>query len=135
MNGCSSRDKEVQIRFELNAYVKEDIPYTDVNFIIDCGKKEEKILIGSYLGDGSVLESFENREFFNSDSIVGCQVFYAGGGDNFFAYLEDSEIKVKHNEFVLGNEEMDSEKIEEEVVFSREISKNSTVKTFKQNND
>lgn len=30
MNGCSSKDKEVQIRFELNAYEKEDIPYTDV---------------------------------------------------------------------------------------------------------
>lgn len=130
-----SKDKEVQIGFELNSYEKEDMPYTDVNFIIHSGKEEEKILIGSYLGGGFSIESFENREFFNTDSIVGCQVYYAGGGDNVFAYLKDSEIVVKHIEFVEGNEEMDSEAIKEEVVFTRKIPENSIVKTFQQNID
>lgn len=129
MNGCSSRDEEVQIRFELNAYEKEGMPYTDVNFIIDRGKEEEKILIGSYLGDGFVLETFENREFFNSDSITGCQVYYAGGGDNVFAYLENSAIKVKHIEFAV-NGEVGCEIIKEEVVITRKIPKNSSIKIF-----
>ncbi|WP_041703755.1 hypothetical protein [Lachnoclostridium phytofermentans] len=64
-NPTPSKDNEVQIGFELNSYIKEDFPYTDVNFKIQSGKEEEKILIGSYLGDGFVLETFENREFFN----------------------------------------------------------------------
>lgn len=129
-----SQDNEVQIGFELNSYEKEDMPYTDVNFIIHNGKEEEKVLIGSYLGDGFRIESFENRAFFNADSIIGCQVYYAGGGDNVFAYLKDSEIEVKHIEFLEGNEEMDSEIIKEEVVITREIPKNAIIKTFEYDN-
>lgn len=125
-----SNNEEVQIGFVLNSYMKDDIPCTDVYFKIQWEKQEENIFIGSYLGNGSVIESFENRAFFNLDSITGCQIFHAGGGDNFFAYLENSEIKVKHIEFVLGNEDIDSEIITEEVVITREIPKNSTIITF-----
>lgn len=125
-----SMENEIQIGFELNSYEKEGLPYTDVIFIIHSGKKEEKIFIGSYVGDSYVIESFENRAFFNPNSIVGCQVFYAGGGDNVFAYLEGLTINVKHIEFVLGNEEMDSEAITDEVVISRVIPNNSIIKAL-----
>ena len=124
---CFPSEKEVKIGFELNSYERDSIPYTDVNFIINIENEEEKLIIGSYKGEGYVLASFENQAFFNSASLVGCQVFYAGGGDNIFAYLEDGEIIVEHNEFVLGNDEFDSEIIKEEVVITKDIPKNSTV--------
>lgn len=128
-------NKEVQIGFELISYEIDSIPYTEVSFIINIEEEKEEILIGRYMGTGFVFETFENRTFFNPDSLVGCQVFYAGGGDNIFAYLENGKIIVKHNEFVLGNEELEGGITKEEVVITKDIPENSTFKIIELNNN
>ena len=132
---CSKSSKDVEIGIQLSTYDREGYPYTDVTFIINIDNEEEKILIGSYIGEGFVLESFENRVFFYTESLLGCQVFYAGGGDNVFAYLEDGDLIVKHIEFILGNDEFDSYIIDERIIVKKEIPANSTIKIMSQDNE
>jgi hypothetical protein len=109
--------KVVKIGFDFNNYNKDNTPFTEVSLKFG----EEKIVIGSFEGAVSIMDSFENRAFFNKNSIIGCQVFFAGGGDNLFAYIEGNKLLVKHIEFVLGNDEFDSYALKEEIVLSKDI--------------
>ncbi|MDF2804837.1 MAG: hypothetical protein K0S61_4742 [Anaerocolumna sp.] len=127
--GCSQNKNEVRIGFEFNTFEKDSTPYTEVIFKF-LDKKEERISVGSFIGTASMIESFENQVFFNEKSLIGCQVFYAGGGDNIFVYLEDKKLIVKHIEFVLGNDEVDSSIIKEEIVTTKEISEVTNIQKY-----
>jgi hypothetical protein len=124
LHGCSANKNlgtnVINIGFELTSYEKDNKPYTDVSFKF-FSTKQETIFIGSYVGTGSHITSFKNRLFFNENSITGCTIFYAGGGDNIFAYVEGGKLIVKHIEFSLGSREEDPAIIKDEKVVTRNI--------------
>lgn len=129
-SACSTRSKELEAGIQLSTYEEEGFPYTDVTFIIRAEDEKEEILIGSYMGEGFHIDTFENRSFFHPDSLVGCQVFYAGGGYNVFAYVEDGELIVKHIEFMEGSEGNDSGIVDERIIVRKLLPKSYSLKAM-----
>ena len=126
---CSQSKKEIKIGFEFNSFEKDNMPYTEIFFKF-LNESEEKTSVGTFVGQAYLIESFDDREFINKNSLIGCQVFYAGGGDNIFVYLEEEKLIVKHIEFVLGNDEVESSVLKEEVVLSRKIPDGAIVRKY-----
>lgn len=94
----NKEDNIIRIGWQFRSFNKisednSEYPYTEV-FLLIQGKENEKISLGSYIGDAWEVEDFTNRDL-PPEVKIACQSWYAGSGDNLCVTVEDKKLHVK----------------------------------------
>lgn len=104
-----NKEKIIKIGWEFHYNEDENdtqLPYyTDVFFIFQ-DISEKKIKIGRYQGKFSEIKDFQNRDF-PSDTIIACQSYTPGGGDDLRVIKEEDILHIQWREFVETAEDIE----------------------------